>query len=367
MAASLEQILGYVNLLGLIERIKTGIPQPVPDQFFSTTKQIIGVSGKYTRVYGTRTVARRVEYGAPSVRRALKGVEDIPVRLIHTHEHIHLDPIVLRQLRAYDSYELNLGKQEIARQVKEFVINFTNLRTAAVLQSLSLGAIYFDSAGNLLPSSSGAAVTVDYAVPANNQNQLNGVVDKTWADSTANIPRQLTQLQETALQTTGYEIEVAFYGRNIPTYLAQNDYVAEFAVRNPAVNQEYLMGAGKKLGGSIPQGYLGVKHWIPVNTAFFEDANGTNQTIFGADKIVFTPAISSDWYEMLEGSYEVPTTLNMLPDAQQALNACKTVQGMFAYSKLMDDPPGIKMNHGDTFLPVIKVPASIYQATVAGF
>jgi len=363
MAASLEQILGYVNLLGLIDRIKTGVPQPLPDQFFTLTKPTVGDSGKYTRVVGTRTTARRVAYGAPSIRRELKGIEDIPCKLIHTFEHIMLDPLILRQLRKYDSYERDMGKQEVARQVKEFVVNFANLRVTSVQHMLALNAIYFDASGNLLPSSSGAAVTVDYAVPANNKNQLNGLIDVSWANNSANIPAQIAALQERAAQDTGYEIECAFYGRNISSYFRTNDYVEEYAARNTSTNQEFLFGNGKKLGGSIPQGFMGVKNWIPVNMGFYEDSAGVNRTTFGVNQVVFTPAISQDWYEFLEGTAEVPTTINIQTDANAALDSSKTVQGMFAYAKILDDPMGIKMLHGDTFLPVLKVPGSIYNAT----
>lgn len=367
MAAALEQILGYVNLLGLIERIKRGVPQPLPDAFLNTIKPTIGDSGKYTRVFGTRTTARRVEYGSPSIRRQLKGVEDVPVKLLHTYEHIDLNPLVLRQLRAYEKYERDMGKQEVARQTKEFVQNFINLRTMSWQHVLSRGAIYFDESGNLLPSSSGAAVTVDYAVPANNKNQLNGLIDQSWADNSTNIPAQIAALQERSAQDTGYEIECAFYGRNVPSYLSQNDYVAEYNARNKEVQEEFLFGNGKKLGGSIPQGYLGIKHWIPVNTGFYEDASGTNQTAFGENQVSFTPAPSEEWHELIEGTYEVPTTINIQTDAAAALGSLKTTQGMFAYSQLITDPITIRMFHGDTFLPVLKVPGCVYLATVAGY
>jgi hypothetical protein len=42
----------------------------------------------------------------------------------------------------------------------------------------------------------------------------------------------------------------------------------------------------------------------------------------------------------------------------------QVVSGMFAYAVVTADPLTIKMVAGDTFLPVIKVPTAVFQATV---
>lgn len=369
MAVALEQVIGYVSLLGLIERIKSGIPNPLPEQFFSlVNNDPVGDSGKYTRVTGTRTLAKHVMYGAPAVRRALKGIEDIPVKLIHSYEEISFNPLVLIQLRAYEKYVNDRGKQEVARQVKEFVMNFTNSRIHAVQSMLANGKIWVDSSGNPLPTSSGASRTIDYGMSANNQNQLNGLIDTPWSDTSANIPTQMALLQERSLQATGYPLEIAFYGRNVPSYFATNDYVQEYLARNQQMNNEWLTAAGgKKLGGVVPQGMFGIKNWVPINTGFFEDSSGTNQSIWNADAVTFTPEISSDWYEMLQGEYPVPKSIDIQSSAEQAMRDLEIVKGMFAYAKVLHNPVSITMFHGDTYLPVLKVVDAVYQAIVANY
>lgn len=368
MAFNLEQIIGYAALLGVIERIKNGVPNPLPKEFMTITKDTVGDSGKYTRITGTRKVARLVMRGAPARRVEQKLIEDIPVKLLNSFEELMLDPQVLLNLRKLDDYSRDKGKQEVARQTKNFVQRGINLRVVAACQVLANGILYFDADYNLLPSSSGAVFSVDYAVPANNKNQINGLIDVSWSDTTANIPRQLAQLQELSLQTTGYEIETAFYGRNLPSYISQNDYTEEYMARHQEMRDQYLTGMnGKKLGGAIPQGLFGIKNWVPVNTAFYEDDTDTNQTIFGVDQVVFTPAIDdsmSEWWETIEGSTLVPTTVDIQTDAMAALNSMKEAQGMYAYGKVHDNPAGIVMRSGDCFLPAIKVPAAIFPADV---
>jgi len=67
---------------------------------------------------------------------------------------------------------------------------------------------------------------------------------------------------------------------------------------------------------------------------------------------------------MMEGTYMVPSTLNILQDANAAIASMRQVQGMAGYSYISMNPPTIMMNFLDTFLPVLKVPNAIYQGTV---
>src|SRR5689334_2482857 len=104
MSKSIQQILGYQSLCGIIQNPKGGIPANVlPPEFFSITKPVVGNTGTYTRVQGNRQVATIVAYGSPSQRRELKGISEIPVVLLHSHEH-HYHPVeILNALRNYDN------------------------------------------------------------------------------------------------------------------------------------------------------------------------------------------------------------------------------------------------------------------------
>lgn len=358
MAKTIEQLLGYVYLTGMIQRIKTGIPDYLPAAFQNIKKQVLGNSGRYTQTFGTRKVARRAEYGAAAVKQTLLGVEIKDVKLLHAFEHIEMDPLTLQTLRAYDSYDVQkMGIDEVNRQQAEFKQRFDNLRLATTYSMLSLGAIHFSAAGNLLPSSSGAQVTVDFAIPANNQSQLNGIITASWANANTDIPSHLRSLKVRAQQLTGYPVKYAFYGKNIPSYLTQNNYVLDYLSRNPPVAQKFLDQA------ELPDNLFGYT-WVPVYSAFFEDADGTNQTFFGDDKVVFTPEINSDVYELIEGSYQVPSSFNAVSNMSSALGTLKTVHGQFSYAVPIHNPPTAQMFYGDTYLPVWKIPDTMFIADV---
>lgn len=362
MANQLQQLLGYVQLAGIIEAVKLGVPNPFPKQFFNITKKTVGDSGRYSQVTGTRRTARLVQYGGPALQREQRNFATRDVKLLHSFEEQQYSPILLQQLRNYENYEqMQMGKQEVVRQTKNLAQLFQNLRISALALALANGRLGFDGSGNLLPDSSysSAVEQIDFSVNANNKNQLNGIISASWALAATDIPSQLRTLKQKSAQLTGYPLRNVFYGINVPSYLTQNDYVLDYLARNPSENAEFL--ASNEIGD-----LFGLK-WHPVYESFFEDSAGTNQNIFDANLCVFTPEVTEDWYELMEGSYTVPRSINIMTDAMQSLANFDVVHGMFSYGMIGSNPPGIKQFSGDTFLPIIKIPDVVFQGKVAGF
>src|SRR6185312_2901586 len=192
---TIQQILGYVSLTGVIQKTKTGIPDNLPAPFQSITKKVLGDAGRYAQVVGTRQAARLAMYGAPAVQRRLKDIENVDVKLMHSYESIKMDPLLLQALRNYDNYDVQqMGIEEVDRQQSEFRRYFDNLRLSAQYSLLANGSIWFDGSGNLLTSSSGAKVTISFQVPAGNQNQLNAlgagnIISTSWATANTDIPK----------------------------------------------------------------------------------------------------------------------------------------------------------------------------------
>lgn len=363
MAKTIEQILGYVQLCGVIQSTKTGLPKPLPEGFYKKTDATIGDEGRYTQVTGTRQTALQVMYGAPSRKRKLKDVASKDVKLLHNYEHIDLPVLLLEKLRNYATPEHQQhGIDEVNRQIAEFGQLFDNFETAAVNLALGTGTIYFDSNGNLLPSSSSSAFGVDYGVPSGNQNQLDvfgggAIISATWATASNDIPLQLRNLKKAAVKKSGYPLKYAIYGENITSYLQKNDYVKDWFTRHPMKREQFMDT------GEMPDGMLGFT-WIPAYTAFFEDQNESFQDIWAADKIVFTPEPSPDWWGIMQGTYGVPTTINIQGSGLEAINSVKHTKGMFAYAQVTNDPVGVRAYAGNTFLPILKVPGAIYIADV---
>ncbi|MDE2097153.1 MAG: hypothetical protein KGL39_07895 [Patescibacteria group bacterium] len=354
---TIQQILGWVYLTGIVEAIKTGIPDVLPPEFYTIKKDTLMDQGRYTRVEGTRQTARRVNYGAPAIQRSLVNIGSYDVKLLHSYEFITLDVKTYQSLRAYDNYNVqNMGMQEIDRQALQFRAYFDNLEKACLYSMLGSGQIYFDSSGNLLPTSSGAALTVDYGLSSAHQNQLNGIISASWASPTTDIPTQIRYIQKQSAKDTGYVLENGFYGINIPSYFAVNSFAQPFLARSPVMREKFLDT------GEIPDGLFGVRKWVPVYTAFYSDANGNQQEFFNVDGITFTPAVDSVWYEMMVGTYPVPTSFQPMANLQAAVNSFEIVQGLFSYGIPVHNPMTAEVFYGHTFLPVCKFPDAMYIA-----
>lgn len=357
MSKSIESILNFKNLTGIIQNPKGGVPNVLPPAFITRGRTVRGKSATWFEVTGNRQTARLVQKNAPSVRRNLKGVTERSATMLHTHEHVIHDSNVLEQLKNMDNPTAQeFGMQTIATETAQAGLYVDNLLLSSVYSVLSKGAIYFDGDGNLLPTSSGAVTTVDFSVPANNQNQLNGIIGASWATNTTDILGDLQAINRVAAQTTGYMLEHAFYGENILGYLLNNDQVQEMLKTRSDM-------AGAFMQGVIPNGFMNMQ-WHPMSLAFFNDANGTNQAWFGADQVTFTPSPTPDWYEVFQGTHAIPTSVGVASTVDDAVRNIQEVGGKFSYAKVIDDPVGIEHHYGDTVLPTLKVPGAIFIADV---
>lgn len=378
-AGSIEEILGARNLIGMIQSVVGGVPADImPPEFYKASRTCEGNRGTYFKVRGTRQTARIVQYGGASKARELPGVSEEPVTLLHTFEHIIHQPSLLQNLLAEDQRDPSaevkqkLGLQTVSRQIATFGDLFKNLRVSAIYSALAKGAIYWDANGNLLATSAGAFTTVDYSVPSGNKDQLNvfgagNIIGTSWDDPTADINVQCRNIIKAGRKLTGYVPTHAFYGANVPGYIASNNTV-----------KQILTGSARYAEATatteIPDGTFGIKKWIPIAEAFFakgadgialgDDETSSYADWFSDDQVVFTPDASPDWWEVLEGTYPVPRAFTITKDTMQQIQSLQQIAGPFSYAVIQDDPVTIKQLAGDTFLPIIKVPGAIFNATV---
>ena len=362
MSLPIEALLHFEHFLKTIELVKGGVPDGIlPKSMFKTTDKTIGDQGLYYKVTTTRKVAQQVAYGSASKNVIGKGVTKTPVTLIHAFEHFMHSPNLLALLKSLKGGEQKRGAEIVGRKIKNFTQRFINLRRAAAYSALFTGYIYLDSEGALLPSSVGAAITIDFGVPAAHRTTCdwdgNGaIIGASWATAGTDIIGDVHELKKAAIATTGYPIKKAFYGSNIPGYIASNTALLNYMSRNNKANAAMV-------AGTIPNDLLGLE-WIDAQNAFYEDEGGTNRYFCPADQVVFTPdPKDSGWWGMIEGSYNVPTDVGRISsDAMAALNSIREVFGMFGFAQVSNDPVGLKQFGGDTFIPVVSVPKAIFIA-----
>lgn len=357
MALSLEQVIGFVPLTAAVETVKGGVPRRLPESFYrrNPADQVLGNKARMIEYKGTRKNARLAPYGSPPRQIVQLPRESRDVYLLHTIETIPFTQELYLQLRQLDNYVVQkMAADEIAYQVTGATTRQTNLESSAVHVMLANGKLWFDADGNLLASSSGADLEVDFGVPANNLNQINGVISASWATTTTNIPTHINAIKQKAVNTTGYALKYALYGKNIMGYLLQNDFVKYYLARNSEANDFW------KKTNQIPQGLFDLT-WIPMQDVFFEDEDGTVTEIFGGDTVTFCPEPEPMVYSIYEGSYPVPKTLMLAQDVQAMLTNYELKYGPFGFA-MMNPPSQIIGVYGDTFLPRMKVPEAFFIA-----
>lgn len=365
MAKSIQDFLYYENLVGSVQQVVGGVPEDIlPPGFLNVTDRVEGKTGEYTMFAGTRETARIVTYGSPARQRTMTGVKKVPVSLLHTFESLPADPTVMMQLQSEDSpVKQDMGRQTIARNLADFGMRFRNLRVSCVYSIFKYGAIYFDAAGNLLPTSSGAYYTLDFQIPAGNKGQLDilgdgAIIGASWATDATDVIGDIRAIKKAARIKTGYPIRHAFYGANIPQYLLSNTDIGTLIHASPSLSEALANSPSE-----LPPGLLGLQ-WHPIDDAFFIDSAGDDQSWFSGDEVVFTPDPSADWWGVMEGTFPVPTTCDIVGDMMAAISSFTAVQGAFSYAKANHNPPGIEHFAGDTFLPLLKNPWAIFIADV---
>lgn len=357
--AALQDIFAYRNISEGIERIKTGIPNPLKavPEFDTITEDVFGNETTYSTMFGERRIVQRVEYGAGSRARSQKKMGSQSVILPSFSEHILIEQELLLRLRQPNDLMASKKAQDYLQAfLRNQKTRFENNSITHAIQMLRKGAYWYNAQGDLLQSSSGAVDTVDFGVPAGNKNQVGGIIDVSWGNSAANIFQHIELLKKKQVQDTGREIEVCYYGINIPKNIYLNASMKQYFQFNPVYFQAFAQNSG-----AIPAGFMGINKWVPMRDAFHENEAETKTQGWDDDLAVFTPAITKDLYTKFRGSTLAPTNMGV----GSGVDTGELVYGMGGYSIFMTDPVAVKVVMFDCGVPVWKNPLDLLQVTVA--
>lgn len=362
MPTALHEVLGTQVMLGATQKIAGELPiQHLPESLLRgrCVRAVGSNTGYIIRGEGTNRVARQSQRGSPGRAVTISGSKRTPQVLLHSGNTFNLPFDLLQNLiNPRTSQDELISKTEVARQQAEAATLSMNLRTMCVTSAFGLGHIYFDQNGKLLPSSSGAVLDVDYSIPANNQNQLNGIIGASWATTTTKIITDLQQIQKQAIVNSRRPIRHAIYGVDVFDYIYDNAQAQAYLARNPMMQDAFIKGV-------IPNGFGGIANWYPGDLGFYEDESGTTRTIFSGDKIAFFPDPDPSWYELQEGVEPLPADgFSNAGDFALLLEKCVMANGMFTYAYGTVNPVEGHYVFGDNFLPSIHVPEAVFIADV---
>lgn len=361
-STTIEQVLGAEVLLGATGMAASSLPvRHLPPGLLKGTP-INSNTGYVVVGAGTNQTAKQTHRGSPGRPITLSGMSRRPEVLLHSSNTIEIKADTLINLKNPANGQVEaFARAEIARQVKECTARSMNMRISAITSLFGLGAIWYDTNGDQLASSSGAVVTVDPGIPANNRNQLNSLISASWATATTKIVSDLQNIQKQHLVNAKGRvgpIEHAIYGSAIFDYIYSNTQAQAMISNNPVYMNAFASGV-------IPNGFAGIKNWWPGYYGFYNNASDTTVTPFASDCLALIPEPDSSWFELQEGIQPVPSgAFGAMSDLDELASNVKMQSGMFTYAYGSLNPVGGTMVFGDNFLPAIHIPECVWIADV---
>lgn len=256
------------------------------------------------------------------------------------------------------------GAQYIARQ-QRFLGQRAGNNRMLLLMGMMRGLMYAHKTGDDVYydfTSTNNIFEINWQMPANNKNQLNGIIGTTWADENAPIPADLRDLNASLQETTGSSLGLIVCGVDIWNAVVSNNNVQAEA---GAVNQPFSLQervAGVDANGQPQTVYIGriaaypQVEWVITDEGLSIGAPGseTFTKYIPANSFYWGPMPSRDYYEMLLGSEPVNEGYGR-PE--------RVAMGLTGWTKPMDDPAGFQMFSLDNCIPANYIPASNGLAT----
>lgn len=344
-----------------------GVVRPFPPEYYaSTPNPNAGVTVSWDVETSSREAAKVRNPDSPSA--AAEGVATVNKKAVGlgSRESYMIGLDLIQALQQPGDIVRRNAQMELERQIRNFVGRFQTLRSNAVHSAFALANIYVGSTGLIQTASSSPVRTVSYGVAtANTITTATGSTLQVgdWSNAATDIPTKVSLAKQYAAKTYSMPIEVAYYGVNVPGYLAKNTLFKEYLARNPQYNTNYVST------GEIPDGVLGLK-WIPVGTAT-NVASGTGTSCFGDSFLAFSPRVAPWWYEVLDCGIPAPVGLTSEAQLAQSLTsdglaaAFPLRYGLHSYAVMNVDPPSAKLIVADFHLPVIKAPNAYYYGVCA--
>lgn len=276
------------------------------------------------------------------------------------------------------------GEQWAVRQINFMTQRHSNLMEYLLSKTLQGGFGLAGSSEQLYVTdlnASGNMFDVDMNIPASNKGQLalnddgSDVIDIPWSDASADLVTQLFNLRRAAIRLTGYEPSMCWCSSQVIGWLMNNISLQSIAgsanrVWNSVTGQPAQVDpANRNLGGLSVR--FNAIPWITfrVNDAVVSVGSATNaQGVDGTgvndvtrviplNKVLFTPEPDNEWMTVYEGHEPVQEQVNSSP---------VFIRGFHSWSRRMlwAMPPCREAYMIDNFMPAIRIPNSVFVATV---
>lgn len=291
------------------------------------------------------------------------GKSKAELAMLNSFNVISLSMDVMQMLREPDQHILQQrGRTEIAQQFEDFGTRHRVLKQVYVAKSFLGGAIYFNAEGEILESSSGAAITVQTGVPAINLGQLDkadfgtgsgDIVATAWDQAGAKILTQLEDLAEATEYQNTEPLRHIWLHRSNKKWLRENTEILAFYGAGQERLDKDLLSDTFEIGNFTFHFYGGT----------YTAADGTTKPFIPKDQAIITPD-PGGWLAQGVGLQLIPTTLDIRGTVEEAVASWQEHWGDFAYLLCDHNPASLNMYMGFNWLFGFRNPASVFAPTV---
>lgn len=316
----------------------------------------------------TRRAAPVNRRGSPARTLDMQGVEKVYFTPIHAFNEIDTPVEVLEFIQMPDSpIAEEKGMLALRRQFDLFGKRHSVLRAVSLAKALTGGLIYFDTDGNILESSSGAAISIDLGVAATHKSQLahasNGssdIIDVAWDSASAKILRDLEQIREAAEYDKAPMPKHVWMHTAAKQWFRDNTELKSFLTLNSPL-------ALQAVNDFLPQNELQLGDWtfhFTATTYVGADGSTVRPLIPKTGAIITPDPGDGDWLRQFETSELIPSEEGITGSLEEAMGRFDKKFGDFAYFKVRDNPGGLSMRMGMNFLYCFADPNAVWYATV---
>lgn len=369
MDGSIRQILDPRVLANSYQQTSVSDSTPFADTFWAGQYESIE-DDSYRSMYDPSDL-KAMPSNVPGGEARVVTVGAAQERVFNSFYTYNVMPVkgnILQALREPDSYSIqDKGRSELNRLLRKFKSRTRRFKDLVLRNMLVKGTCYFDAAGNILESSSGAVVTVNSDVPSGNQGTVGGLVSALWSVAGTNLFKQLDDIRDyAASQLVPVPTDIWMNAVNFG-YLRDNtgSNLANYFQRNVDLNN--LVMRKNTAGAAVEQTVTDINgftwHFL---TTYYQDKDGTARPHIpktGAGSVIMTPSPAGDWLAHANGNELVPTSLEPVGTLEEGLANLVYQQGEFFYVKAEHNPVRLDLYTGDKFFFGFNQPGAIFQLT----
>lgn len=354
--------------LAASQAIAPGLPKPFPAKLYDFSPAInVGVNVQWDSMIGQRAPAQAVDYLSPARQIQTQARQRVQAVALGTREKMVFDTEFILAIQSNVPLWQNRSRDLMRQRMQDFRFRADNFMCSLVHSAISQGQISLDRNGNILPTTAGATVVVNYSSTYGTTgaltktsawpNQTTLVGD--WSSPSTDIPASARAMQQSFAFTSNYQPVHAIYGKSIPSFMYNNTALQTYMSRSQMVGTQFLET------NEVPAGMLDMQ-WHPGYKAYYVDANGVVQPWVADNQIIIIPEIDPWWYENLLCSMPCPQgILQPTGDIEAALAMCPPVRGYSSYTSMSWDPILINAIAQVYSLPIQKAQLASYNATVS--